>query len=159
MSDNFLFDSISSLSLMIAFYYAFSGIACAIYYRRELGKSTKNLVLMGIAPLTGAAMLIYLFFESARSLAEPGDSYSGTEVLGMGLPLFVAVALTLVGLVLMLLWRFAGSGHEQFFGRKPLRGGAAGGGEARCADAAARRWALRRRQSLSRASRPVASRR
>ena len=120
VSDNFLFDSISSLSLMIAFYYAFSGIACAIYYRRELGKSTKNLVLMGIAPLAGAAILIYLFFESARSLAEPGDSYSGSEVLGMGLPLFVAAALTLVGLVLMLLWRVAGSGHEEFFGRKPF---------------------------------------
>jgi amino acid transporter len=120
VSDNFLFDTLAALSLMIAFYYAFSGIACAVYYRRELSKSAKNLLFMGIAPLAGAAMLIYLFIESARQLSDPGESDTGTELLGVGVPLFVAVVLILVGFVLMLLWRFAGSGHEQFFKRKPF---------------------------------------
>jgi len=41
-SQNFLFDSLTSLSLMIAFYYALTGFACAIYYRRELTRSVKN---------------------------------------------------------------------------------------------------------------------
>ena len=36
LSENFLFDTLSALSLMIAFYYALSGIACVVYYRHEL---------------------------------------------------------------------------------------------------------------------------
>ena len=119
VSDNFLFDTLSALSLMIAFYYALSGIACAVYYRRELGRSAKNLVMMGIAPLVGAAMLFYLLFESARDQSDPGASYSGTEVLGVGVPLFVAVALMVIGLVLMIAWRLSPK-SAQFFGRKPF---------------------------------------
>jgi amino acid transporter len=41
LSENFVYDSLTALSLMIAFYYALTGIACAIYYRRELTKSVK----------------------------------------------------------------------------------------------------------------------
>ena len=36
LSENFLFDSLSALSLMIAFYYALTGIACAVYFRNVL---------------------------------------------------------------------------------------------------------------------------
>ena len=36
ISENFLFDSLSALSLLIAFYYGLTGIACAIYWRHEL---------------------------------------------------------------------------------------------------------------------------
>ena len=36
ISENALLDSISALSLLIAFYYALTGIACAVYYRRQL---------------------------------------------------------------------------------------------------------------------------
>ena len=42
LSENFLFDTLSALSLMIAFYYALSGFACVIYYRRELTKSVRT---------------------------------------------------------------------------------------------------------------------
>ena len=45
LSENFLFDTLSALSLMIAFYYALSGAACVIYYRRELTKSVRELPL------------------------------------------------------------------------------------------------------------------
>ena len=38
--ENFLFDTLSALSLMIAFYYALTGIACVIFYRRELSESS-----------------------------------------------------------------------------------------------------------------------
>jgi len=61
-------------------------------------------------------MLMYLFFESARDLSDPSASYTGSEVLGMGVPLFVAVMLMAIGLVLMLVWRFSNQGRE-FFGR------------------------------------------
>ena len=117
VSDNFLFDSLSALSLMIAFYYGLTGIACAIYWRHELLRSAKNFLFIGVAPLLGAGMLFYLLFESARDLAEPKASYSGTEVFGIGVPLAIAVGWTVMGLVFMVLWRFSGSG-KTFFQRR-----------------------------------------
>ena len=57
LSENFLFDTLSALSLMIAFYYALSGYACVIYYRHELTKSVKNFLFIGVAPFLGAAIL------------------------------------------------------------------------------------------------------
>ncbi len=50
LSENALFDSLTALSLLIAFYYGLTGIACAIYYRRELTKSVKNFLLIGVGP-------------------------------------------------------------------------------------------------------------
>jgi amino acid transporter len=118
VSDNFLFDSLSALSLMIAFYYALTGTACAVYYRHQLLRSAKNLLFIGVAPLIGAAMLGYLLFESARDLADPAASYTGTEVLGVGVPLAIAIAFTGLGLVFMVLWRFlGGEPARRFFGR------------------------------------------
>jgi hypothetical protein len=35
-------DSLTALGLMIAFHYALSGIACAVYYRYEITKSVKS---------------------------------------------------------------------------------------------------------------------
>ena len=60
LSENFLFDTLSALSLMIAFYYALSGIACVVYYRHELLRSVRNLLFIGVAPLLGALILGYL---------------------------------------------------------------------------------------------------
>jgi len=114
VSDNFLFDSLSALSLMIAFYYALTGVACVIYWRRELLKSVKNFLFIGVAPLVGAAGLFYLLFESARDLAEPKASYSGTEVLGVGVPLAIAVAFTAIGLIFMVVWFFTRKGRPFF---------------------------------------------
>lgn len=42
VSQNFLFDSLTALAIVIAFYYALTGFSCAIYYRHELRKSFKN---------------------------------------------------------------------------------------------------------------------
>ena len=42
ISENALFDSLTALSLLIAFYYALTGVACAIYYRRQLTSSLRN---------------------------------------------------------------------------------------------------------------------
>jgi amino acid transporter len=118
VSDNFLFDSLSALSLMIAFYYGLTGIACAIYWRRELLRSVKNFIFIGVAPLLGAAMLFYLLFESARDLADPKASYTGTEVFGIGVPLAIAIVFSALGLVLMVAWRVtSGEPGRSFFSR------------------------------------------
>ena len=55
VSANALFDSLTALALLIAFYYALTGVACAVYHRKHLLESPKNLLLIGVGPLVGAA--------------------------------------------------------------------------------------------------------
>ena len=119
ISENFLFDSLSALALMIAFYYALSGVACLVYYRRELTKSVWNFVVIGIGPAVGAFLLGYLFVEATRSLADTDESYSGQEILGVAPPLAIGYGFLLLGAVLMIVWRLAG-GSERFFARRPF---------------------------------------
>src|SRR3712207_3649527 len=57
ISENALFDTITALSLLIAFYYALTGIACAVYHRRQLTRSPSALLLIGVGPLVGAGLL------------------------------------------------------------------------------------------------------
>ncbi len=137
LSQNALYDTLSALSLMIAFYYALTGLACAVYYRRELTKSVKNFLFIGVGPLVGAAILGYLFVKSAIDFYDVENSYTGQTLLGMGVPFVIGMGFLLLGLVLLVLWRLGG--HERFFGREPFeavdpavaRGDAApaGGGE------------------------------
>ena len=70
LSQNFVYDSLTALSLMIAFYYALTGFACAIYYRRELTKSVKNFLFIGVGPVIGAMILAYLFFKAIDEYRE-----------------------------------------------------------------------------------------
>ena len=105
LSENFLFDTLSALSLMIAFYYALSGIACVVYYRHELTRSVKNFLFIGVAPLSGAIILSYLLVRSVMDLSDPEASYSGSSVLGVGVPLFIGAAFLLLGAILMVVWR------------------------------------------------------
>ena len=116
LSQNALYDTLSALSLMIAFYYALTGLACAIYYRRELLKSVKNFLFIGVGPLVGAAILGYLFVKSAIDYYDVENSYTGQTILGMGVPFVIGMGFLLLGLVLLVVWRFGG--NERFFGRK-----------------------------------------
>lgn len=117
-SENFLFDTLTALALMIAFYYALTGFACVIYYRRELTKSLRNFLFIGVAPLVGALTLGYLFVKATIDFADPADSYTGSNLFGIGLPTVIGVGFLLLGFVLMLLWR--AGGHSGYFGRPPF---------------------------------------
>ena len=105
VSANALFDSLTALSLLIAFYYALTGIACAVYYRRHLLESAKNLLLIGIGPLIGSALLIWLLILSIRDMSDPENSYSGQSWLGVGPPLVIGIGIFLAGIATMLIWR------------------------------------------------------
>jgi amino acid transporter len=105
ISENALFDSITALSLLIALYYALTGIACAVYFRRRLTRSPRNLLVLGVGPLVGAGMLLWLLVLSLRDLADPANSYTGQSWLGAGPPLVIGVGILLAGAALMLWWR------------------------------------------------------
>jgi amino acid transporter len=105
VSENALFDSITALALFIAFYYALTGIACAIYFRHQLLRSAKNLLLIGIGPVIGSILLIWLLFESIKDMADAENSYSGQSWFGLGPPLVIGIGIFAVGIVFMLVWR------------------------------------------------------
>ena len=73
VSENILFDSIAALGLMIAFYYGITGFACVIYYRRELTNSVKNFFFVGVAPLIGGLVLLWLFFNVLQGPLQAGE--------------------------------------------------------------------------------------
>jgi amino acid transporter len=105
LSENALFDSITALSLLIAFYYALTGIACAVYHRRELTRSVPSFLLIGVGPLVGAGLLIWLLVLAIRDISDPDNSYTGQAWLGVGPPLVIGVGIFLAGVVLMFVWR------------------------------------------------------
>ncbi|MEU5146088.1 APC family permease [Streptomyces yangpuensis] len=105
ISENALLDSLTALSLLIAFYYALTGLACAVYYRRHLLESPHNLLLIGIGPVIGAGLLIWLLVESIGDMSDPANSASGVSWFGLGPPLVIGLAIAVVGVLVMLFWR------------------------------------------------------
>lgn len=105
ISENALFDSLTALSLLIAFYYSLTGLACAIYYRRHLTESIKNLLLIGIGPVVGSLLLLFLLVKSIQDQANPDNSYSGQSWFGVGPPLVIGVFIFAIGVVFMFVWR------------------------------------------------------
>ena len=102
ISDNILQDSILSLGLAIAFYYAITGFACVWYYRRDLGRSARDLWFKGIFPLLGALMLTFAFVQSAIDMYDVDYGY--TTLFGIGGTFVVGIGALLLGVVLMFIW-------------------------------------------------------
>lgn len=109
ISENFLFDSLSALSIVVAFYYALTGIACAIYWRHTLTSSVKAFLLIGVGPVIGALVLGMLLVAAVIDQADPKNSYTGASFLGMGAPLAIAVMMFLSGIVMMLITKARGT--------------------------------------------------
>jgi amino acid transporter len=117
INENFLFDSLTALGLMIAFYYALTGIACVVYYRRELTKSVRNFLFIGLAPGIGGLLLGYIFVKALFNFSDPANSYTGEEWLGVAPPAVIGVGMLLIGVVLLFGWRMYK--REPFFKRRP----------------------------------------
>src|SRR4051794_22458598 len=75
-SQNVLGDSISALGFSICFYYGLTGIACAVYYRRELFKSVQNFLFAGVLPLIGAGILGFIFVKAFHDYSQKDFNYS-----------------------------------------------------------------------------------
>lgn len=114
VSEDILFDSIAALGLMIAFYYGITGFACAWYFRAQLRRSVKDLLLVGVMPALGGLILLYVFVRSCVDLS--ADDAGSATVLGLGTPLVIGIGFLALGVVLMLVWR--AQGHPEFFGRR-----------------------------------------
>ncbi len=115
VSDNILQDSILSLGLAIAFYYAITGYACVWYFRKDLFTSARNVVYRLVLPLAGALMLTYAFVQSAIDMWDVDYGY--TVLFGIGGTFVVGIGALLVGVVLMVVWFFFPRAKPFFSGR------------------------------------------
>jgi amino acid transporter len=115
VSQDVLGDSITGLGFQIAFYYGLTGFACAIFYRRELFKSAKNLFMAGFVPMLGGLMLTGIFVKALIDNKDPSSAYSG-GVFGVGAAVAIGVGLLLFGVIVMV---FANIAYPKFFKRKP----------------------------------------
>jgi amino acid transporter len=121
ISPNLLSALIGSIGLMIAFYYGLTGFACVWFYRRTLFSSVRNFVLRGLFPFLGGAMLLAIFVYGLISFAAPDwltdANGKNVTILGIGAEAVVGIGGLLLGVVLMLIWRWR---RPDFFQGKTL---------------------------------------
>jgi amino acid transporter len=116
LSTSVLSDAITGLGFQIAFYYGLTGFACTVYYRREIFKSLRNFIMVGLAPLLGGAALAFIFVKALITYSNPAETETGSSFLGVGVPVAIGVGLMLMGVIVMV---FANGAYPAFFKRKP----------------------------------------
>jgi amino acid transporter len=115
LSESVLADSLTAIGFPICFYYGFTGVACIWYFRHELRKSARNMLLLGIGPLLGGLMLFGIGIKAAFYYGETAHVES-KPILGITLPLWMGIGGMLLGAVIMLISR---PYFREFFARKP----------------------------------------
>jgi amino acid transporter len=114
LSASVLSDSLTAIGFPICFYYGFTGVACGWYYRHELSKSTRNLLLLGVAPLIGGLMLFGIGLKAAFYYGHSANVES-KPILGITLPLWMGIGGMALGFIIMLVSR---PFFREFFSRK-----------------------------------------
>jgi amino acid transporter len=115
---NALYDAISAIGIMVCIAYGGTGLAATVYYRKELLKSVKNFVLMGVAPTVGAIMFAAILVKVVHDdyPFDGGNGASYTGIHGIGGVFLMAVGTMVLGVVLMIamwIWK------PEFFRRGP----------------------------------------
>jgi amino acid transporter len=114
LSKKVLADAVTAIGFPIVFYYGWTGIACAFYYRHELTKSARNFFLLGVGPFLGGAILWGVGIKAATYYRHP-SKVASKPILGITLPLWLGIGGMLVGVILMLASRPV---FRDFFSRK-----------------------------------------
>jgi len=113
-NQNVLNDSITGIGFAICFYYGFTGLACAWYFRRELFKSVRSFVLVGLLPLLGGLMMAGVFVKAFIEDSKHVNAYSH-PLFGVEVPIVIGVGGLLLGIPIMLLCAVK---FREFFRRK-----------------------------------------
>jgi amino acid transporter len=114
LSESVLEDSLTAIGFPICFYYGFTGVACGWYFRHELGKSARNLLLLGVGPLLGGLMLFGIGVKAAFYYGH-AENVSSKPILGITLPLWMGIGGMVLGGIVMLASR---PYFKAFFSRK-----------------------------------------
>jgi amino acid transporter len=114
LSASVLEDSLTAIGFPICFYYGFTGVACGYYYRHELTKSARNMLLLGIGPLIGGLMLFGIGVKAAFYYGHEANVGS-PPILGITLPLWFGIGGMILGAIIMLVSR---PYFREYFSRK-----------------------------------------
>jgi amino acid transporter len=114
LSSSVLEDSLLAIGFPICFYYGFTGIGCAWYYRRDLTESARNLLLLGIGPVLGGLMLFGIGIKAAIFYGHT-ENVTSPPILGITLPLWIGIGGMILGAIIMLISR---PYFKEFFARK-----------------------------------------
>lgn len=117
ISEDVLADSLTSMGLAVALYYAITSFSCVWYFRDTLRDSARNLWMRGILPAIGGILLSYAFIQSAIDMIS--TDYSETVLLGVGGAFVIGVGAILLGFVLMGIW-WLRPNSKPFFRRESL---------------------------------------
>ena len=137
-------DTISALGFAVCFYYGFTGLACAVYFRRDLFKSARNFFLAGLIPVVGGMMMGYVAIKAYGYYSTAGNNYS-KPLAGIQTPILVGIGGLILGVVLMFAsWPFFKDSSPQLVP----------GGRSRRSSRTTRRGADRRRLRRGSTARP-----
>lgn len=117
ISEDVLADSLTSMGLAVALYYAITSFSCVWYFRATLLEGPRNFFMRGLLPLLGGLMLSYAFVQSAVDMISV--DYSETVLLGVGGAFVIGIGALAFGLVLMGLWALRPASRP-FFRRESL---------------------------------------
>jgi amino acid transporter len=86
LSGNVLADSISSIGLLIAFYYGMTGFAAPVFYRHTLTQSVGTFMRRGLIPFAGGLILLGAFLQGAYDYWQVGPNADSTTSWTMPFP-------------------------------------------------------------------------
>jgi amino acid transporter len=95
-----LSDSITGLGFAICFYYGFTGLACAWYFRRQLFTSFRGFVLAGLLPLLGGLLMGFVFVKAFIENSKQVNAYSH-PLFGIQVPIVIGIGALLLGVPFM----------------------------------------------------------
>ncbi|GAA3284658.1 APC family permease [Nesterenkonia halobia] len=101
VSENVLWDTITTLGMMVCFYYGVTALACVWYFRHEATRSVREFLSKLAAPLVGGILLLIFFFQTAWDSMDPAYG-SGSEIGGVGLVFILGVLIFVLGVAAML---------------------------------------------------------
>lgn len=101
ISEDVLWDTITTLGMMICFYYGITAFACVWYFRKQWFDTTRTVFFTFLFPLIGGVILIFLFVKTLIDSMSP-DYGSGSNINGLGLVFILGVVVIGVGIVIMI---------------------------------------------------------
>jgi amino acid transporter len=106
--------AVVALGIPVCFYYGSTGFACAWYYRRELLRSARKFLLVGLAPVAGGLMFYGVGIYAIKYYGEAKHA-EHKEYAALTLPIWFGGIGMVFGFVLMLFSRLR---FREFFKRK-----------------------------------------
>ena len=101
VSENVLWDTITTLGMMICFYYGLTAFAAVWYFRATWFRSVREFFFTLLFPLVGGVILSVLFVTTLVDGMDP-DYGSGSEIGGVGLVFILGMVVLLTGVAIMI---------------------------------------------------------